>query len=164
MDVDIGGDAGSAGRGERGRSHAARPFHHRSGLWFMRFSNWIAVHAGRPVAFFGALTVVVVWALSGIAVGFDETWQLIINTGTTIVTFLMVFLIQGTQNRSEQAIQAKLDELIVATKTASNELLDLEEKDDGELKEIHERYLKLAEKSRSVLHRRGASQSPADGT
>src|SRR5919199_3661230 len=87
---------------------------------FSRFAKWTARHAGHPAAFAAALGIIVVWGISGPLFGFSDTWQLVINTGTTIVTFLMVFLIQNTQNRDTGAIQTKLDELIRANRRARN--------------------------------------------
>ena len=108
---------------------------------------------GRPVTFIIALGVIVTWLISGPIFGFSDTWQLIINTGTTIITFLMVFLIQNSQNRHTQAIQIKLDELIRATQGAHVALLDLEELSDEELTKIREDYECLAEKARKALIR-----------
>jgi low affinity Fe/Cu permease len=94
-----------------------------------------------------AVLVIVVWAVTGPLFGFSDTWQLVINTGTTVITFLMVFLIQNTQNRDTEALQVKLDELIRATRGAKNIFLDLEELSEKELDEIRDDYLKMAEKS-----------------
>ncbi len=96
-------------------------------------------------------TVILVWAITGPLFSFSDTWQLVINTGTTIVTFLMVFLIQNTQNRDTEALQIKLDELIRAAKGARNEFLDLEELDEKELDEIRTQYLELADHARKHL-------------
>jgi low affinity Fe/Cu permease len=106
--------------------------------WFGTFSKWISRWTGSPLAFGTALGTIVVWAVTGPLFGFSDTWQLVINTGTTIVTFLMVFLIQNTQNRDGAAIQIKLDELIRTTSGAHNALLDLEELDEDELRKITE--------------------------
>src|SRR5262245_50154885 len=115
---------------------------------FTSFAGAAARLSGRPVTFLLALGVVLAWALSGPLFGFSDTWQLVINTGTTIITFLMVFLIQNTQNRDTEAMQIKLDELIRAQQEANNSLLDLEELDDRELDRIRATYLALAQKER----------------
>lgn len=111
---------------------------------FVRFAHYVSQLTGRPVAFILALTAIVVWGLAGPVFGFSDTWQLAINTATTIVTFLMVFVIQNTQNRDTVAIQLKLDELILVTKEARNELLNLEELDDAELERLRKDYERLA--------------------
>jgi low affinity Fe/Cu permease len=115
---------------------------------FTRFAKWTARATGRPAAFVSAAGIVLVWGLTGPLFGFSDTWQLVINTGTTIVTFLMVFLIQNTQNRDTEALQVKLDELIRVTKGAHLVLLDLEELDDKDLDRIRDTYEKLAAKAR----------------
>ena len=120
---------------------------------FTAFAKWTARVTGRPTAFLIAVTVIVVWAITGPIFGFSDTWQLIINTGTTIITFLMVFLIQNTQNRDAEAIQVKLDELIRATKGAHTVLLDLEELEEEELNRIHGDYEKIAERARADLRK-----------
>ncbi|MEO7659337.1 MAG: low affinity iron permease family protein [Pyrinomonadaceae bacterium] len=116
---------------------------------FTRFAKKTASISGKPVTFLGAVLVIAVWGLSGPVFGYSDTWQLVINTGTTIITFLMVFLIQNTQNRDTLAIQLKLDELICAVQKANNEMLDLEDDDESELEEKHQRMVKLAEKAKS---------------
>lgn len=98
-----------------------------------------------------AVLIIVIWAITGPLFGFSDTWQLVINTGTTIITFLMVFLIQNTQNRDTEALQIKLDELIRAMNGAHNALLDLEELDEKELDRIRETYRKLAQKAREDI-------------
>jgi low affinity Fe/Cu permease len=108
----------------------------RSKTWFTRFAKWTAKMAGRPVAFVAAVGIIALWGLSGPLFGFSDTWQLVINTGTTIVTFLMVFLIQNTQNRDTLALQLKLDELILANKNASNAIVAVEEEPDEKLEEL----------------------------
>jgi low affinity Fe/Cu permease len=115
---------------------------------FGRVAKWIAHATGRPVTFLLAVTVVVVWAASGPIFQFSDTWQLVINTGTTIVTFLMVFLIQSTQNRDTEAIQVKLDEIIRAIGHAKNELMDLEELEEKDLDRIRATYVELAKRAR----------------
>ena len=115
---------------------------------FTRFAKWTARATGRPTTFALAAAVIVVWAASGPVFKFSDTWQLVINTGTTIVTFLMVFLIQNTQNRDTEAVQVKLDELIRVTEGAHLVLLDLEELDDRQLDRIYDTYEELARKAR----------------
>jgi low affinity Fe/Cu permease len=107
---------------------------------------------GQPAAFGIALATIIVWALAGPIFGFSDTWQLVINTGTTIVTFLMVFLIQNTQNKDAEAMHIKLDELIRAIEKARNALLDLEELEEQDLERIRAEYLELAEQSRGELN------------
>ena len=108
---------------------------------------------GKPSTFLLATAVIAVWAVTGPLFGYSNTWQLVINTGTTIVTFLMVFLIQNTQNRDTQAIQIKLDELIRATKGAHNALMDLEELEEAHLNKFREHYEGLAKAARERLER-----------
>ena len=116
--------------------------------FFSRVANATARGAGQPVASILAVSAVIIWACTGPWFDFGETWQLVINTGTTIVTFLMVFLIQNTQNRDTQALQIKLDELIRATQGAHNALLDMEEREEQDLQEVQESYENLAQKAR----------------
>jgi low affinity Fe/Cu permease len=118
---------------------------------FSHLARRIAVLAGRPAVFLAALLSIVLWALSGPLFGFSDTWQLVVNTTTTIVTFLMVFLIQNTQNRDTAAIQLKLDELIRATQGAHNALLDLEEIDEEQFERYRRSYEKLAARAREKL-------------
>jgi len=113
---------------------------------------------GRPLTFSLALVVILAWVVTGPLFGFSDTWQLVINTGTTIVTFLMVFLIQNTQYRDAEAIQVKLDELIRLSKGGHNALLDLEELEDDELDRIRRSYARIAEQARDRL-RRGQSDT-----
>jgi low affinity Fe/Cu permease len=120
----------------------------RSASAFTRFAKWTARASGRPSAFLLAAGIIVAWGVTGPVFGYSDTWQLVINTSTTIVTFLMVFLIQNTQNRDSEAIQVKLDELLRSTAGAHNVLLDLEELDDQELDRIRELYRGLAERAR----------------
>jgi low affinity Fe/Cu permease len=119
--------------------------------WFNIFAKAAARVSGRPATFILALVVIAAWAVTGPVFKFSDTWQLIINTSTTIITFLMVFLIQNTQNRDSEAIQIKLDELIRATKGAHTVLLDLEELDDKHLATIKNCYEEIAKKSRQEL-------------
>jgi low affinity Fe/Cu permease len=116
--------------------------------WYSRFAKQASQFCGRPHVFAAALATIALWAISGPLFGFSDTWQLVINTATTIVTFLMVFLIQNTQNRDTEAIQVKLDELIRATKGAHNALLDLEELEDDEVDKFRDKYQALAEAAR----------------
>jgi low affinity Fe/Cu permease len=130
----------------------------KSPSWFTRFSKLTAWVTGQPITFFIALAVIVVWAVTGPLFHFSDTWQLVVNTGTTIVTFLMVFLIQGTQNRDTEAVHVKLDELLRVTPGAHNVLLDLEELEEAELGRIREIYCQLADEAR-----RGVSHGRSDG-
>lgn len=125
----------------------------KSRRWFTRFAKASARIAGRPYTFLLAVAVIVVWAVTGPLFGYSDTWQLVINTGTTVVTFLMVFLIQATQNRDAEAMQVKLDEIIRAIGNAKNELLDLEELEEKDLDRIRESYEAIARKAREA--RRG---------
>jgi low affinity Fe/Cu permease len=134
-----------------------RPTRQRS--WFTRFTKTTAHSTGRPLAFLLAVVIVAVWAITGPLFGFSDTWQLVINTGTTVVTFLMVFLIQATQNRDAEATQVKLDEIIRAIGNAKNELLDLEELEERDLDRIRESYQAIAREARVTL--RGNERSPA---
>ncbi|SFN19645.1 low affinity iron permease family protein [Variovorax sp. OV329] len=118
---------------------------------YTRFATNASRFCGRPGVFMLAVGVVLTWIVSGPLFGFSDTWQLVINTGTTIVTFLMVFLIQNSQNRDTAAIQIKLDELIRATRGAHNALLDLEELEDKELQIFRDRYEKLAQSARDAI-------------
>lgn len=128
--------------------------------WFTRLAKKTSWAVGRPAAFATAVLVVLIWSATGPLFKFSDTWQLIINTGTTIATFLMVFLIQNTQNRDSEAIQVKLDELIRCTQGAHNALLDLEELEDEELLRIRTNYEKLAGLARDGL-RKGMTDTDA---
>jgi low affinity Fe/Cu permease len=130
----------------------------KSTSWFTRLTKSTARISGRPFAFSGALALILIWVLTGPVFGFSDTWQLVINTGTTIITFLMVFLIQSTQNRDSEAIQIKLDELLRATRGAHTALLDLEELEEQELDRIRASYEELARRARESL-RRGRSDA-----
>ena len=129
---------------------------------FSRFANWTARTAGHPGAFGLAVLVVVAWLATGPIFGYSDTWQLVINTGTTIVTFLMVFLIQNTQNRDSHAMQLKLDEIIRSLEGAHNALLDIEELGDTELDRIRSRYMELARKAREQIDRGEADVGTPD--
>ncbi len=117
--------------------------------WYSRFAKAASHFCGRPRVFSLAVATIAVWIITGPLFGFSDTWQLVINTGTTIVTFLMVFLIQNTQNRDTEAIQIKLDELIRSTKGAHNALLDLEELEQENLDAFKARYQALAAAARN---------------
>ena len=130
-----------------------RPTKSRS--FFTRLAKATSRWAGRPIAFLLAFTVVLVWLATGPIFGFSDTWQLVINTGTTIVTFLMVFLIQNTQYRDAEAIQVKLDELLRVQPGAHNSLLDLEELEDHELDRMCKVYQDIAHKAREKLRQGG---------
>ena len=125
----------------------------RNNSWYFRFAKGASRFCGRPRVFAIAVLVIVAWLVTGPLFGFSDTWQLVINTGTTIVTFLMVFLIQNTQNRDTEAIQVKLDELIRATQGAHNALLDLEELADENLDAFRAKYQALAGTARAELIR-----------
>lgn len=118
---------------------------------FNRFARHAAVITGKPITFVVAVVIIVSWAVLGPFFGFSDTWQLVINTGTTIITFLMVFLIQNTQNRDGEAVQIKLDELIRSIKSARNQVMNLEEMDERELDEVRKEYLHLAEHAKEHL-------------
>jgi len=128
---------------------------------FNRMAQATAKFTGNPVCFCIALGVVLLWAVAGPFFGFSEVWQLVINTGTTIITFLMVFLIQNTQNRDTEAMQIKLDELIYVTRRANNELLDLEELEEAELDRLRQRYEDMAKKAKDERARKLQGPSPA---
>jgi low affinity Fe/Cu permease len=128
---------------------------------FGRFAAATARYSGKPAAFVIAALLIVVWAATGPLFGFGDTWQLVINTGTTIITFLMVFLIQNTQNRDTSALQIKLDELIRCSK-AHNALLNLEELDDQTLERIRRHYRHLAERARDDLQHFEDNARPGD--
>ena len=120
-------------------------------LWYSRFAKSASHFCGRPRTFAFAVAVIVAWIVTGPIFAFSDTWQLVINTGTTIITFLMVFLIQNTQNRDTEAIQIKLDELIRATNGAHNALLDLEELEEEALDAFRRKYQALATSARKEL-------------
>lgn len=125
----------------------------RNTALYSRFAKAAAHFCGRPRVFVLAVAIIAAWILTGPIFGFSDTWQLVINTGTTIITFLMVFLIQNTQNRDTEAIQVKLDELIRSTKGAHNALLDLEELEEETLDAFRNKYQALASAARAELSR-----------
>ena len=126
-----------------------RPTKSRS--WFTRVAKGTSRMTGRPVTFLLAVAIVLAWIATGPLFHFSDTWQLVINTGTTIITFLMVFLIQSTQNRDAEAVQVKLDELLRVTAGAHNALLDLEELEERELDRVRAGYAQLAKRAREKL-------------
>ena len=133
----------------------------KSASLFTRFAKKTAHLSGRPITFLCAVGIIVVWAVSGPIFGFNDTWQLVINTGTTVITFLMVFLIQNTQNRDSEAVQVKLDELIRAMEGADNGLLDLEELEEDDLDKMREDYERLAREARHEVKRRDQERATA---
>jgi low affinity Fe/Cu permease len=120
---------------------------------FSRCSRWSAYSLGHPAAFGLAVLIILFWAATGPFFHYSDTWQLVVNTGTTVVTFLMVFLIQNTQNHQGEAVQLKLDELIRAVQGAHNDLVGLEDASEEELKQMHTRYVRLAEATRRMAQR-----------
>lgn len=128
-----------------------RPTKSRS--WFGRFAKWTARVTGRPATFALAAGLILAWGVSGFVFDFSDTWQLVINTATTIITFLMVFLIQSTQNRDSEAMQVKLDELLRVTEGAHVALLDLEELDETALDKVQADYAELARLARAALRK-----------
>ena len=125
---------------------------------FRRIAHRVSLVVGSPAVFLLALAVVIIWAVSGPLFNFSDTWQLVINTSTTIVTFLMVFLIQNTQNRDTRAVHLKLDELIIYTKGADNELVDLENLTDEQVDRLEKQYHALAK----ALGKDGVPESPEE--
>jgi len=128
------------------------PKHHKLSL-FTSFANHTARAAGHHLTFTLAVLVIVIWAATGPVFGFSDTWQLVINTGTTIVTFLMVFLIQNTQNRDSTALHLKIDEIVRAIDGAQNSVLNLEDLEEKDLEVIHLRYKAMAEQAQEALDR-----------
>lgn len=121
--------------------------------FFTKFTEWTSVQAGHPATFVIALAIIAVWAVSGPIFQFSDTWQLVINTSTTIITFLMVFLIQCSQNRDTMALQIKLDEIIRVTEGAHNALLDLERLDEQEIAAFRAKYQEIARLAREKMER-----------
>ena len=120
---------------------------------FSRFATWASHTTGHPSTFILAVLIILAWVVSGPIFRFSDTWQLVINTSTTIITFLMVFIIQNTQNRDSVATQLKLDELIRSIENANNSLLNMEQLDEKELEDIRSGYLRLAEEAHNVLRK-----------
>ena len=136
------------------RSSNGSQNHHGLNYLFSEMACKTAHFAGKPLAFLAATLAVIIWALTGPMFGYSDTWQLVINTSTTIVTFLMVFLIQHTQNRDTMAVQLKLSELIIAVKGAENELAAAEDMTEEELEQLHEEYRERAEETLDHLQQR----------
>jgi low affinity Fe/Cu permease len=133
----------------------SKPHHHE---WFGHMARITANAAGKPVVFLAAVAIVIIWAAMGPMFGYSDTWQLVINTGTTIVTFLMVFLIQNTQNRDQMAVQLKLGELILAIRGAENRLAVAEDLSDEELEELHQECKQRADRVFESLSARRAAK------
>jgi low affinity Fe/Cu permease len=144
----------SAEDAHRGPAKTSSPPHNGRTGWFTLFAQKTAQAAGRPGAFILATAIIVVWGVTGPLFGYSDTWQLVINTGTTIITFLMVFLIQHTQNRDSLAFQVKLDELIIKLHGAGNELAGAEDLCDEDLEALHEKYRKRAAHAKDTLEKR----------
>jgi low affinity Fe/Cu permease len=128
--------------------------------WFDSFARNASTFCGKPLVFLLAVALIVVWAATGPIFKYSDTWQLVINTGTTIVTFLMVFLIQNTQNRDTMAVQVKLSELILAMEGAQNKLANCEELSEKELEALHEKYRGYADTIHSERERRSERKRP----
>ena len=128
--------------------------------WFDSFARKTSMFCGKPVVFLGAVLIVVVWAATGPIFRYSDTWQLVINTGTTIVTFLMVFLIQNTQNRDALAVQVKLADLIIAVEGAHNKLANCEELSEEELEKLHEGFRQQASVAEKELENRRGQKKP----
>ncbi len=126
---------------------------------FAHFAKWTARSSGHPSTFGLAVGIIVLWAVTGPIFGFSDTWQLVINTATTVVTFLMVFLIQNTQNRDGAAVQLKLDELIRALTGAQNSVLNLEDMTEEELERLKAQYYRLAEEAQASQKQRGQKKA-----
>jgi len=147
---------------QRASRSAARPGGHKTnhrGEWFSRFAHETARLTGKPAAFILAAASIVIWAVTGPLFNYSDTWQLVINTSTTIVTFLMVFLIQNTQNRDTLALQVKLSELIIAVQGAKNRLATAEDLSEEELERLHKEYCGRAESTMEHLEQRRAARS-----
>ncbi|HZL39166.1 MAG TPA: low affinity iron permease family protein [Pseudolabrys sp.] len=137
-------------------SHAASSGHSTLATHFTKFAQATAQWTGHPIAFLLALAVVAIWIVTGPVFNYSDTWQLVINTGTTIITFLMVFLIQNTQNRDIMAVQLKLSELVLAMKGAKNQFASIEDLDDEELRELHDDCRARVEMTLKHIHQRGS--------
>jgi low affinity Fe/Cu permease len=139
--------------------HAHTDVGGNGGGWFTWFAHAIARWSGKPAAFLAAVAFIVLWAITGPAFGFSDTWQLVVNTATTIVTFLMVFLIQNTQNRDTMALQLKLADLIIAMRGTHNDMAIAEDLSDDDLEALHAEYRKRAESAADSLKQRRARRA-----
>jgi low affinity Fe/Cu permease len=132
--------------------------------WFSRFAQQTATVTGKPLTFILAVVIIIVWAISGPIFNYSDTWQLIINTSTTIVTFLMVFIIQNSQNRESLALQLKMSELVLAASGARNSMADIEDMSEDDLERLHDECRRRAEAVHtSLTKRQTARKGPANG-
>lgn len=132
---------------------------------FRKFAQWVSATTGHPAVFVAAVALIAVWIVSGPLFGFSDTWQLVINTGTTIITFLMVFILQNTQNRDNQAVQLKLDELLRSVRNARSRFIDIEDLPDEELERMAEEFAGLHERAQSERKSRSTKpKKPAEKT
>ncbi|MEP6946277.1 MAG: low affinity iron permease family protein [Acidobacteriota bacterium] len=129
---------------------------------FARFSHTVSTYTGRPIVFVLACATVVVWGATGPIFKYSDTWQLVINTGTTIVTFLMVFLIQNTQNRDTRALHLKLDELIVSLRETSDEFMDIEDMDEKQMQKMHDKLIEKSNKTGVALDHGEAGETEGE--
>ena len=147
----------------KAQANTAAPIHRDPHLaeqgWFTWFAHSIARWSGKPATFLIALALIVFWAVTGPLFGFSDTWQLVVNTATTIVTFLMVFLIQNTQNRDTMALQIKLAEVIIAMRGTQNNMAMAEDLSDADLEALHEEYRKRAEQAEASLEKRRSART-----
>ena len=147
----------------KAQANTAAPIHCDPHLaeqgWFTWFAHSIARWSGKPATFLIALALIVFWAVTGPLFGFSDTWQLVVNTATTIVTFLMVFLIQNTQNRDTMALQIKLAEVIIAMRGTQNNMAMAEDLSDADLEALHEEYRKRAQQAEASLEKRRSART-----
>ncbi|OZI65974.1 low affinity iron permease family protein [Bordetella genomosp. 1] len=148
-------DAPGEGQGNGDRTAPAAGGQRKHGHFFDRFARTVTRWTGSPIAFGLALAAIVVWCVTGPVFGYSETWQLVVNTGTTIITFLMVFLIQQSQNKDSQAVHLKLDELLLALRGADDSLVDAEDLDEDELRRLASHYEQMSRHVQGRLARLG---------
>ncbi len=159
MAMDQSATASRPGRSDKVSEGTKR--NHALSLYFSKFAHAVAHMAGTPTAYLLAMLTIVMWAITGPIFGYSDTWQLVINTGTTIVTFLMVFLIQNTQNRDTLAVQLKLSELIIAVKDAENRIATIEDLPEEDLEQLHKELCARAEQAGDALaSRRSGKRQP----